>query len=612
MLSPALHVQDMDALPDDLVLRILERCTSGRFSLELALYQVRLTGSVDPHWIRPLLHVAAKCPAVRQRLSQSLRHVQLGCARSTELLRAVGPKLTELQSLELLDGSKLAGSLLASLPTSLKKIGPLGYMTKSAEFYTGSLLRLTALEDLELSSSSFTERWTVGGELPRLRRLVCDGRLPWDLVRFAPRLEELETTGDLATQAPLPGSLTRVSFARGMAHGPPLSPLTHLGGLEDLTLPPAWTDAPGLAIILQQPGLLAPFTALTRLEIPGRLKAADLPQLVEALQGRPQALGICLRGCELQGPAPLEATAELFECLVELQDLVTDRADLLPWNSMTRLTRLTVKGEGGPWLENLSQLPRLVDLKLTLRRIDPDSAASLGNLTQCTYLSLTDVKGEAGMPCLQRLTRLRVANFSRARNRLLMDAPDSLTKLTWFASKHLDDMHVGQALQHLTALECLFICWPDEEDTACDLSPLSRLTSLELFKARCPLIRLGRMPLLQRLVLGAGCEDLDDGFLQQLTGSPALEVLELRTTVGLTPLTDASLAPLTDLCLLEKVVLPEDLGEITPDGLQPLLRLPMLESLVIRGMDPAVHKDQATPWGELKRKSKGLLRFHQS
>ena len=51
-------------LPDDVLANVLQRCPPGSiagFPLPLALAQVRVTGSVDPNWVRPLLRVAAKC-----------------------------------------------------------------------------------------------------------------------------------------------------------------------------------------------------------------------------------------------------------------------------------------------------------------------------------------------------------------------------------------------------------------------------------------------------------------------------------------------------------------------------------------------------------------------
>ena len=175
--------------PDDVLANVLQRCPPGSiagFPLPLALAQVRLTGSVDPNWMWPLLHLASKCPAVLRWLSPHLRSIKIGRG-GVKVLEAIVPQLTRLDCLEC--RSSLSPNQLATLPTSLTKLSlSQDKMADGNEQqrFCASLLRLTGLEELDLGSVHHGMK-RISGSLPRLRRLKMFGRTPEDLGDLCPQ-----------------------------------------------------------------------------------------------------------------------------------------------------------------------------------------------------------------------------------------------------------------------------------------------------------------------------------------------------------------------------------------------------------------------------------------
>lgn len=588
-------------LPDELLVNVLRRCPPGSlggFSLPLALAQVRLTGSVDPHWARPLLHLAATCPPVLGRLSQHLRSIKwLSCSSGS--LAAVAAHLVRLE--ELTTWSSDAVTHLAVMPTGLTRLVMVANVVEFAtpENLSASLLRLTALEELDLGRVSFDREnpWTMGASLPSLRRLSCRLRLPEDLNLSVPNLEALESWRAVETLPRLPVGITELRFREPVpifddfllldVFPPALQPITaivQLRGLRDLTL----LEARDLSFL---PVLTAALTAMTRLEIRGQVEDDNLPKLIEALKRGPEDLDLCLHRVELDARSP--AMSRWFGHLVEARDMKAYHPALLPWPALTRLTwlGLTVNGsEDASWVQALSQLPRLRDLRVKLTSAIPPG---FGALTQCTSLSLWDIQGTANLSCLQRLTRLQDCYFFDSPVELLAAMPDSLTDLQVSKVSVSIDLPIGRALQHLTALEGLGIQWPEGQDRVCDLSPLRRLTSLELRSAPLPLVRLRSNQPLRFLVLEQ-CKLLDDFFLQQLGELQTLRRLRLCCTMGFKPLTEANLTPLTRLSVLEELELPEDIC-VTREGIRRLLdRLPLLYTTVDRSVDPGLLEDPAS------------------
>ena len=576
-------------LPDDVLSNILQRCPPGSiagFPLPLALAQVRLRGSVDPNWLRPLLHAASKCPVVLDRLTPHLRSIKLLATQSTNPLIPVAPYLTRLERLSI--DQKVSTAALSALPTGLTKLSVWGVDLEegSLEDLSASLLRLTALEELDLITFLGDEHWTVGGSLPRLRRLECSGRPPRDLDTFAPNLEALETSPDPQNMKRLPITLTELRFFGDLNPEDSLLPLTRLTGLKDL----GFIDDTGIPELLELPELLGALTALTQLKVFSHVTDGDLPRQVKALERGPEGLGLCLHEVYLDFNSP--AVKRLFRHLVEVAYLKTNNPASLPWAALTRLTWLALRMDGSDdtsWIQPLSQLPNLRELNVTLESQVPEG---FGALTQCTDLCLRHLPLDTvNLSCLQRLTRLRNCIISDSPVECLAALPDCLTTLHVLNMHKSPDLPLGEAIQHLTALEDLTIMYapggPKDagEDRVCDLSPLKRLTRLSLVIMPCPLVLLGSLPCLRSLHVFA-YPRLDHSFLRQLENAPSLRELCLDCDVVPEPLTDASLVPLLSLSLLEVLELPKDLGHVTPGAIRRLRdHLPFLDTLIVRGID---------------------------
>ena len=580
-------------LPDVVLANVLQRCPPGSiagFPLPLALAQARVTGSVDPHWLRPLLRLAARSPAVLQRLSQYLRSVEL-VSGGIEGMDSLLPRLIHLERLMTV-ARTIPSSFLADLPTGLTRLAVFtgGLEDGRPGALPASLLRLTLLEILDLGH--WGASWDAEGvTLPRLQRLRCLGKLPSGLDLLAPNLEVLEAANGPGLVALVPGSVTKLrlwGYVRG-----PVSPLAALTGLCELALPTD-TDPAELPVLLEA------LRALTRLEIPDFVTVDA--KLAEALEAANPSLGLRFSGVEVDSRSTPGLLQALFSRALEVDLLDADHR--LPWAALTRLARLELRiatGHDASCIQPLSQLPELRDLAITLAGQAPPD---LGALTQCTCLHLIDLPGSADLSCLKKLTRTETCSCFGLPVDCLAALPDSLTKLDLSRVQPAStSMPLGAALQHLTALEHLTVQWPEgEEDRVCDLSPLRRLTSLKLDSVPCPLIRLGPLPCLRSMDLWA-CRALGDIFLQQLGDLPSMRHLRMEgNTVGPEPLTDASLVPLLSLSLLEVLELPRDLGRITPGGIRRLLDdLPLLDRLTAHGIDQGPLQDPA--WAELVQKA---------
>ena len=464
-------------LPDDVLANVLRRCPPGSiagFPLPLALAQVRATGSVDPHWLRPLLHLASKWPAVLDRLAPHLQSIELLAAQRTKELEVMAPFLTRLERLTA--QSRIPLSLLPALPTSLTELKVSLFKNTSrssclcpSEVLYPSLLRLTALEELKMSGLS--GECPLDASLPRLRRLKCLGQPPRGLAAFAPNLEALETELESEDLELLPSGLTELriansdSFRYQLRIAPSQFPCTRL---RSLCLPRSIDFA-------QLPRLVGALSSLTRLELEGFSTdvVSGLPQLLEALNNGREDLCLCLNRLGLYNRSKL--LERLFRHPVEINGLMTWYPSSVPWAALTRLTRLELEdyvNEDTSWIEPLSQLPSLRDLEVTLKDWVPDW---LGALTQCTSLSLDHdigIDSTANLPCLQRLTRLRKC-FSPdwPPVEFLAALPDCLTKLqiywvgssTYRAGEFSPDQ-LGHAIRHLTALEDLAFVLPKEAE----------------------------------------------------------------------------------------------------------------------------------------------------
>ena len=590
-------------LPDDVLANVLQRCPPGSiagFPLPLALAQVRLTGSVDPHWVWPLLHAASKCPAVLDRLTLHLRSIELSDG-SAEVLTFIMPHMIWLESLIVADRMPVA--MLAVLPASLTRLSVdhLDGDGLPPEAVSSSLLRLTALEDLRLWSSVLASESIPGG-LPLLRRIACtavDAGL--DLGSLAPTLECLEVSeqvGELPWR--VPESLTALRLRMDFHASLALPSLARLTGLRDLALTASRLDLADL------PGLLTTLTDLTRLEISGEgITDESLPQFATALETAPEVLGLDLRGVTLERDQP--ALQALWGRLIQLDELLMNQPAPYPWAALTRLTRLALSVDGrmgSSWVKPLSRLPGLRQLQLLLKNEVP---AGLGDLSSsCTDLWLSSIGSTGSSSCIGQLTRLRKCCLCSGRStpNTLLALPAFLTRLDVSAVSISPAFSLGAALRHLTALEHLRIHWPEGEDRACDLSPLKRLARLFLHNVPCPLVRLGSLPCLRRLYLYR-CQPLDDSFLQHLVEhAPSLR--EIKASDCCTNvLTDASLAPLTRLSLLEVLELGEKTSGVTPEGLLRLLdRLPLL---AVKGRNPPLRTDPA--WAELKQQAGNRLQM---
>lgn len=528
----------------------------GGFLLPLALAQVRLRGLVDSRWCRHLLQLASRSPAVLQRLSPNLRSIDL-TPGDTVALEAVTPYLARLQSLSVMD--KIPHELMSVLPTGLTRLS-VDYVDltgTSPWAFAESLLRLTALEELEMRSSALTSA-DMSSRLPRLRRIACTGVDTADgLCALAPCLESLE----LSDQAEdltlvLPEALTALKLRTAYFKLSPLRSFGSLTGLRDLDLTAVELDMSEL------PALLATLTALTRLgindeEVP--ITAAKVPILVDALEAAPEGMGLQLSWLETEGGLP--ALESLFRRMIQFEFIITSDPDAIPWAALSRLTRLVLDvGDSGivstSWAKALSQLPSLVDLELGLRGGVPPEIDRVAPF--CTKLCVGGIPATANVEGLGMLTRLEVCLCSDVSVQLLANLPVTLRRLNCRPIA-CPTLPLRRALERLSGLTDLRISLVDCTAEPLDLTLLRQLAILELYGGHCPQIQLGPLPCIECLRLDL-CTGLDNGFLRQLGGLSRLQRLYLGCSTGPEPLTDDILAPLFFLPLLEKLELPDELG----------------------------------------------------
>ena len=592
-------------LPDDILADILQRCPPrfiAGFPLPLAMAQVRATGSVDPNWFHPLFQLAARRPAVLKWLSRRLRSLcvpgpfesmmndPLPCdlgPYSCRMTSAMEPLLSHLTRLESLDvGGRPPISLVAFLPISLTKLSVSvadGFYStgNSPQILSASLLRLTALEELDLDCLPIEQIQATGGSLPRLRRLKCMGQIPHDLGRFAPVLEELAARPKPEDLPRLPTSLTKLSMCN--EEQVPLLPLTRLTALQDLDLYTGFR-------IAELPDLLEALTALTRLDMTfdgssdgelGQPGGISLVLLSEALERAPEGLNVCIGRKFLGDGTPFSSLHKLSEDLVEAKTMRLRDFSSCPWSSFTRLTRLELDAkccEDLSWIQPLSQLPHLTDLDL---RLPCGVPSGLCALTQCTRLGLCgddhdfDVPSTEHLSCLQLLTRLQECELMcfRPLTDCVAALPDCLTKLEISISSRENGL--CGALRHLTALEDLEI-WSERNMSGIELPPLQRLTFLGLGGAGFFRLDPESMLCLRglRIIMSrADCYWLNNRFIRHLADLPSLRELRVHNdkygSFCESGLVGASLVPLTRLSLLEKLVLPMNAG-IERDGFERL------------------------------------------
>ena len=507
-------------LPDGILVNVLQRCPVRLipgFHLPLALAQVRVTGSADSRWLRPLLHVAARCPAVLDHLSRHLRSLEFD-PRPSEL-EAVIPSLSRLERLVLLcDPLPLSGLLL---PTGLTKLSLQG-LDDSPEAWS-SLLRLTAIEDLELWDS----RWPRGvlGDsraLLRLRTLKYTGvpPCPTCIRHLAPNLQSATLQAVSEGFPELPETLTELCIV-----GVPLPPAEALCGLtalERLSL----VNGQG-ADALSEP--LSVLTALTALTLCRRLMNSDVSALVDAMESAGCRAAVHLELAEVAVGESSEELGRLFPYLADLRRLSLQPGGTIPWAALTRLTRLLLEVDGSEdasWVQPLSQLPNLRDLELSLACGIPPGLGVLAH--RSTKLVLTAVDHTPNLSGVQQLTRLRECDTRDVSVDCLEALPPSLTYLNACGAIFSCTSPLGRAVQHLTALEHLELHWPSGLREPSDLSALQRLTQLVVSFAPCPLLTIASLRCLQVLRLES-CKGLGDVFVQQqVTGLCSLRVLGLE------------------------------------------------------------------------------------
>ena len=611
-------------LPDAALASILSRLPGGSvagFPLPLVLAQVRLTGSVDPNWLGPLLHVATRCPTVLGRLARDLREIPIQSTeaiesflerpiQSTEVpcikkLRGVAGQLTRLEALRV---DHFNASLLMELPTGLTRLS-FGHVIgqRPVDWLSSPLARLTKLEELELDSlfskggAYYKSHWSLGACCPQLRRLRCS-QPPLDAEEALPNLLDLEAhleSKDLP-RLRLPKSLTRLFCCESSSALSSLAALSGLVNLRDLGFHCKINEA-------ELPDLLGALTGLTRLELGGIWKVQHLNYLVEALERGPKDLGLWLSDLDLQSSYP--TLDRLFRHLVEAEMWLTSVQ--VPWATLTRLTRLALRVDGNQnpsWIQALSQLPSLGDLNLTLTGQIP---AGLKLLTQCTTLKLEKTRSTANLSELRGLTRLREVYTRDSRLDCVAWLPDCLTLLVSSVSDSFIRSYgwwgtsTDRAIQRLTALERLSLSWPEYVDEVVDLSPLKRLTYLWIGDIPCSMARLGPMPCLQYLKFNNCAMRVStsaDGLLRQIEDMTSLRDLNLYLA-NASPITDAKLAPLSRLSMLKRLEIVAN-NSISAEGLRSLLDLPLMEDLRM-----LVYSEQWQDpgWDELLWRSEGRL-----
>ena len=537
------------------------------FPLALVLAQVRVTGSVDPHWVRPLVHLAARCPVVLGRLARDLRSIPefLGYSDWPENLIRVVPQLGRLRSCPDLPSD----ACLSALPNSLTELSLKEWFHDAA--LLASLQRFTNLEDLDLNTSSDVD-WSLGIDLPNLLQLRCS-RPPLDLGQAVPNLMVLQSELEVRDMpnVRLLSSLTQLVC---FSYPGPLSLLSGLVGIRRLALSEDvdWSELPDL---------LAALTRLTWLQLHAEGKDKHLDYLAKALARGAKDLELHLYGMNWSSATQLE---RFFGHLVDTGMVMPSNVSF-PLAALTRLTSLELEVErrnDSSWVKALSQLPALRELRLKLHGHIP---AGLGALTQCRELHLRDVRIEANLIELKRLRQLHSFSCWGSPVDCLAFLPDNLESLSvddaCFASYRCPP--IGPAVQCLTSLEYLSLAIPWGSlqvpvRTVLELSPLRRLTRLDLEHTRPSLVRLGPLPCLRKIWMKlpehAG---LNEDFMRQLGRLDSLEDVSLALGIS-ADMNDAMLAPLGHLSMLRMLSI-ACASSLSPEGIQSLLDLPLLEKL---------------------------------
>lgn len=574
----------LSRLPDDLLLEILVR-TGPVDTFPLALAKVRLTGSVDPLWARPLLHLASRCPALCQRVIRHVRSLRIPLEPSMDML-SILPLLSRLEQLDSRNirfpdvDFEAAG--LTSLSLCVDNKQPIVWLP-----------RLTALEELDLYVSPPKPLELPGAsdqtafqicmpsidcELPRLRWLSVHGARVDSLDLLAPSLKSLDAALERGHLSSLPTSLTelRLQDPGFMLHGhdEDLASLTRLAELRALSLPRS-----GYAYYTLQ----NVFSVLQRLTW---LRIADIravPQEVIATLDRARPdLAVSIGRIEYAG-SPQTNLGLLLRHVVEVDSIHPMFSSHVAWHELTRLTRVGLiehaNGLGRRWFQALRHLTALESVGL---KVNKDVSPRVAAMTQCTGLTLLgDRRGKFSTPDLGHFTQLR--ELCTSGQGLSSDAlaalPSSLTLLrTVHKSQGTGPVPpLAQAIQHLTALEDLDLQLDLLADW--DLSPLQRLTALGLSLPRSSgrALRMGPMTRLQSLTLH-NCA-LDDALLELAAGFAGLRALRLTDDYNSisTSVTAAGLACLGTLKLLDKLELPVNVTRNCRAGVLALLdHLPLL------------------------------------
>lgn len=509
-------------LPDNVLANVLQRCPPGSiggFPLPLALTHLRLTGSLDPYWLRPLVDLASRCPPILERLSRELRSATL-LPGETRALEAIVSQLTRLEGLTILASTPL--TILANAPTRLTEITirDMDISSKTRASIIPLLTRQPSLRDLELGYDDLEREAVL---LPLVRRLTWLGEVPEDVADHVPCVESLAVRFRDKKLARLPRALTQLRALNRTFFDGSLLPLSRLTGLQDLTMPKGVKFA-------ELPEVIGALSRLTRLEIVDLIGERHLAHLAEALRKGNDDLGLHLHWARLDQDSP--DLRLLFSRLFALEHFGAQDPSLLPWDAMTRLTRFELflsDSEDAKWTRAISRLPALAELSLRIEGQIPEEVCML---TKCTGLSIRDSGSTDNLTCIQRLRRLGDCEAAIVPVVFLSALPTSVTSLQALSAIESPTLRLDQAIQHLTALESLVLKRKVEEEGVCDLSPLRRLTSLQLRTVDPRLVHLGQMPCLRILHL-SGSRGLDAGYLQMLAGLCSLATLRLDDLIDL-------------------------------------------------------------------------------
>lgn len=376
------------------VLRCLEPGSIGGFHLPLALLQVRILGTLDPHWTTPMLAVASRSRAILDHLSSGLVALTLSQPGLQQHLAVdLLPHLTRLERLEasepafgvVRDEGCLDGELLLSLPPSITCIYLDSCYSASAPGFWSGFEHLSSLEEL---TDGLGPPGPEDGPfmLASLRHLSIPLLLP-GLPGIAPGLRSLciglWTDRDIGDLAPLGGTLTAltllvpdpssVSGSNASVPTKVLKAVTEAAPiLCRLSLAmPAWQQDAAFSSMSSMAvrGLLSGLTALTRLEIQLPLNtesAIHALQAVARLRDRP--LDLCLG--KVQG-APrlmsmLPASALHLRAIgVHVPPAVVHMGTL---GALTRLTRLELHCPEPLAISPAALPPSLEELWLTGKR----------------------------------------------------------------------------------------------------------------------------------------------------------------------------------------------------------------------------------------------------